>query len=52
MNCTAIFRMSLTSLMYKIMSPNFVMQPEVAVVVTEDNWYAAPAEKPENKQRE
>ncbi|HHA1350397.1 TPA: mechanosensitive ion channel family protein [Enterobacter ludwigii] len=36
----------------QIMSPNFVMQPEGAVVVTEDNWYAAPAEKPENKQRE
>jgi len=30
----------------------FVMQPEGAVVVTEDNWYAAPAEKSENKQRE
>lgn len=36
----------------QIMSPNFVMQPEGTVVVTEDNWYAAPAEKPENKQRE
>jgi len=36
----------------QIMSPNFVMQPEGAVVVTEDNWYAAPAEKPENKQCE
>ena len=36
----------------QIMSPNFVIQPEGAVVVTEDNWYAAPAEKPENKQRE
>ncbi|EPC9993203.1 hypothetical protein ACR30C_001258 [Enterobacter ludwigii] len=36
----------------QIMSPNFVMQPEGAVVVTEDNWYAAPAEKSENKQRE
>ncbi|MDR6399073.1 hypothetical protein J2807_000481 [Enterobacter ludwigii] len=33
----------------QIMSPNFVMQPEGTVVVTEDNWYAAPAE---NKQRE
>ena len=36
----------------QIMSPNFVMQPEGAVVVTEDNRYAARAEKPENKQRE
>ncbi|HGV0042253.1 TPA: mechanosensitive ion channel family protein [Enterobacter ludwigii] len=36
----------------QIMSPNFVMQPEGAVIVTEDNWYAAPAEKSENKQRE
>ncbi|EMS8794022.1 mechanosensitive ion channel family protein [Enterobacter ludwigii] len=36
----------------QIMSPNFVMQPEGTVVVAEDNWYAAPAEKPENKQRE
>ena len=36
----------------QIMSPNFVMQPEGAVVVTEDNCYAASAEKPENKQRE
>ena len=28
----------------QIMSPNFVMQPEGAVVVAEENWFAAPAE--------
>lgn len=33
----------------QIMSPNFVMQPEGAVVVAEENWYAAPAVAPEEK---
>ena len=33
----------------QIMSPNFVMQPEGAVVVAEENWFAAPAEKPAQK---
>ncbi|HBL4999482.1 hypothetical protein KKZ87_05145 [Enterobacter cloacae] len=33
----------------QIMSPNFVMQPEGAVVVAEENWFAAPAEKPTQK---
>ncbi|MDH0195215.1 hypothetical protein [Enterobacter cloacae] len=32
-----------------IMSPNFVMQPEGAVVVAEENWFAAPAVKPAQK---
>jgi hypothetical protein len=31
------------------MSPNFVMQPEGTVIVAEENWYAAPAEQPEQK---
>ncbi len=31
----------------QIMSPNFVNQPENAVMVTKDNWYAAPASPPE-----
>lgn len=33
----------------QIMSPNFVMQPEGAVVVAEENWFAAPAVKPAQK---
>ncbi|MEH5075241.1 mechanosensitive ion channel family protein [Enterobacter cloacae] len=33
----------------QIMSPNFVMQPEGAVVVAEENWFAAPAKKPAQK---
>ncbi|BBS37430.1 mechanosensitive ion channel protein MscS [Enterobacter cloacae] len=33
----------------QIMSPNFVMQPEGTVIVAEENWYAAPAEQPEQK---
>lgn len=32
----------------QIMSPNFVNQPENAVMVTKDNWFAAPASPPEN----
>lgn len=31
----------------QIMSPNFVLQPESAVMVTKENWYAAPASPPE-----
>ena len=31
----------------QIMSPNFVNQPENAVMVTKDNWFAAPASPPE-----
>lgn len=31
----------------QIMSPNFVMQPEGAVMVTKENWYPAPAAPPE-----
>lgn len=30
----------------QIMSPNFVLQPEGAVMVTKENWYAAPAVQP------
>jgi hypothetical protein len=29
------------------MSPNFVNQPEGAVMVPRDNWFAAPAVQPE-----
>lgn len=32
----------------QIMSPNFVNQPETAVMVTQDNWFAAPASPPDN----
>lgn len=31
----------------QIMSPNFVNQPEGAVMVARDNWFAAPATQPE-----
>jgi len=31
----------------QIMSPNFVMQPEGAVMVAKENWYPAPASAPE-----
>ncbi|EOY8016749.1 mechanosensitive ion channel family protein, partial [Salmonella enterica] len=31
----------------QIMSPNFVMQPEGAVMVAKENWYPAPATTPE-----
>jgi len=31
----------------QIMSPNFVNQPESSVMVTRDNWFAAPAVQPE-----
>ncbi|MDR9889193.1 mechanosensitive ion channel [Pseudenterobacter timonensis] len=31
----------------QIMSPNFVMQPESAVMVAKENWYQAPASPPE-----
>jgi len=31
----------------QIMSPNFVMQPEGAVMVAKENWYPAPAATPE-----
>ncbi|WP_336998538.1 mechanosensitive ion channel family protein [Leclercia sp. M50] len=31
----------------QIMSPNFVMQPEGAVMVAKDNWYPAPATAPD-----
>jgi Small-conductance mechanosensitive channel len=31
----------------QIMSPNFVLQPEGAVMVAKENWYAAPAKPPE-----
>jgi small-conductance mechanosensitive channel len=31
----------------QIMSPNFVNQPEGAVMVTPENWFAAPAAQPE-----
>lgn len=31
----------------QIMSPNFVMQPEGAVMVAKENWYQAPAATPE-----
>lgn len=31
----------------QIMSPNFVLQPEGAVMVAKENWYAAPATPPE-----
>lgn len=34
----------------QIMSPNFVMQPEGAVMVAQENWYPAPAEPPDRKQ--
>jgi small-conductance mechanosensitive channel len=30
----------------QIMSPNFVLQPEEAVMVAKENWYAAPATQP------
>ncbi|MCU6668267.1 mechanosensitive ion channel family protein [Enterobacteriaceae bacterium H4N4] len=33
----------------QIMSPNFVMQPEAAVMVAKENWYTAPAAQPEEK---
>lgn len=33
----------------QIMSPNFVMQPEGAVMVAKENWYTAPATPPEGK---
>jgi hypothetical protein len=29
------------------MSPNFVNQPENAVMVTRDNWFTAPAAQPD-----
>lgn len=32
----------------QIMSPNFVNQPETAVMVTQDNWFASPASPPDN----
>lgn len=31
----------------QIMSPNFVMQPDGAVMVSKENWYQAPASAPE-----
>ncbi len=31
----------------QIMSPNFVMQPEGAVIVAKENWYTPPAAPPE-----
>lgn len=31
----------------QIMSPNFVLQPEGAVMVAKENWYAAPATPPQ-----
>lgn len=31
----------------QIMSPNFVMQPNDAVMVAKQNWYPAPASAPE-----
>lgn len=33
----------------QIMSPNFVMQPEGAIVVKKEHWYAAPATPPERQ---
>ncbi|WP_438940999.1 mechanosensitive ion channel family protein [Dryocola boscaweniae] len=33
----------------QIMSPNFVNQPENAVMVTRDNWFAAPAVPPDKQ---
>jgi hypothetical protein len=30
----------------QIMSPNFVLQPEEAVMVAKENWYTAPATPP------
>lgn len=35
----------------KIMSPNFVMQPEGSVMVAKENWYPAPAVPPEGEGR-
>jgi len=32
---------------FQIMSPNFVMQPDDAVMVAKENWYPAPASAPE-----
>lgn len=34
----------------QIMSPNFVMQPEGAVMVAQENWYTSPATPPERGQ--
>ncbi len=34
----------------QIMSPNFVMQPDDAVMVNRDNWYPAPATPPDRGQ--
>ncbi|MCS4265658.1 MULTISPECIES: hypothetical protein [Serratia] len=31
----------------QIMSPNFVLQPENAVMVSQDHWYTAPAVQPD-----
>jgi small-conductance mechanosensitive channel len=33
----------------QIMSPNFVLQPENAVMVTRENWYTAPAVRPDQQ---
>ncbi|EAN2293584.1 mechanosensitive ion channel [Salmonella enterica subsp. enterica serovar Miami] len=33
----------------QIMSPNFVMQPEGAVMVAKENWYPAPASAPDGE---
>lgn len=33
----------------QIMSPNFVMQPEGAVMVAKENWYTAPAPAPDGE---
>lgn len=33
----------------KIMSPNFVMQPEGSVMVAKENWYSAPAVPPQGE---
>ncbi|NTX78889.1 mechanosensitive ion channel [Serratia proteamaculans] len=33
----------------QIMSPNFVLQPENAVMVARENWYAAPAAQPDKQ---
>ncbi len=33
----------------QIMSPNFVMQPESAVMVAKENWYPAPASAPDGE---
>jgi small-conductance mechanosensitive channel len=33
----------------QIMSPNFVNQPENAVMVTRDNWFTAPAAQPDKR---